>query len=116
MENQHYLLSQVARILRLKPHQSVYSLSTQQVPDPTLRVANKRIFLTEDVERLAGHFHVTPQWGFGESTALKRPFEVIRSNDGVHEVRDCEKEVFAQCGDRGKALLIAGLLESAFRN
>ena len=60
-DHQHFLLSDVARILMLKPHQIVYSLSTRQVPEPTLRVANKRIFLTEDVERLAQHFHVSPQ-------------------------------------------------------
>ena len=126
MDPQHFLLSEVARILMLKPHQIVYSLSTRQVPEPTLRVANKRIFLTEDVERLAQHFHVTPQWGVVESTdggteqgpptqhlIFKQPFKVILAGDGAQEVRDGYDEVFARCDDRGKALVIAGLLESA---
>lgn len=33
-----------------------------------MRVANKSIFVTEDVERLAEHCHVTPRWGVVGST------------------------------------------------
>jgi hypothetical protein len=126
MDTQHFLLSDVARILRLKPHQIVYTLTTRQVPEPTLRVANKRVFVTEDVERLARHFHVTPQWSGVDSTvcgsdqgtptrhlSLRRPFEVVLVSEGAHEVRDSGGEVFARCDDRGKAFVVAGLLESA---
>ena len=81
MDTQNFLLSQVLRILRLKPHQIVYSLSTREVRELKLRVANKRIFLTEDVGRLAGHFHVTPQWGFGE------PIEATLRSDSVKRWR-----------------------------
>ena len=111
-----------------KPHQIVYTLTTRQIPEPTLRVANKRVFLTEDVERLARHFHVTPQWSVLESTdcgsdqgtptthlTLKQPFEVTLASDGAHEVRDGGGEIFACCKDRGKAYVIAGLLDSASR-
>jgi hypothetical protein len=128
MDTQHYLLSDVARILKLKPHQIVYTLTTRQVPEPLLRVANKRVFSTEDVERLALHFGVTPRWDGLESTqagveidsmeerlVLKRPFEVVLAGDGVHEVRDGDGGVYAQCSDRGKAYVLAGLLETASR-
>jgi hypothetical protein len=129
MDTKHYLLSDVARILGRRPHQIVYTLTTRQVPEPTLRVANKRVFSAEDVERLARHFHVTPHWSVVEPTdcgieteapsprpTLVRPFEVVRAGDGDHEVRDGQGEIFGRCGDRGKALVLAGLLESACRS
>jgi hypothetical protein len=119
----------VARILGRKPHQIVYTLTTRQVPEPTRRVANERVFSVEDVERLARHFHVIPPWSVVEHTdggneteassprlTLKRCVEVVSAGDGVHEVRDGQGEVFARCRHRGKAFLIAGLLESACRS
>ena len=129
MDTKHYLLSDVARILGRKPHQIVYTLTTRQVPEPTLRVANKRVFSAEDVERLARHFHVTPHWSVVEHAdggskteasspplTLVRPFEVVPAGDGDYEVRDGQGEIFTRCADRGKALVLAGLLESACRS
>jgi DNA-binding transcriptional MerR regulator len=46
------LLSDVARLLRRRPHQIVYLLTSRQVPEPSLRLGNRRIFSAQDVERL----------------------------------------------------------------
>jgi hypothetical protein len=99
------------------------------VPEPTFRVANKRVFSAEDVERLARHFQVIPHWSVVEHTdcgikaeassprlTLVRPFDVVPGSDGDYDVRDGQGEIFTRCGDRGKAFLVAGLLESACRS
>ncbi len=56
---QHWSLKDVARLLKKKPYQVAYALSVGQVPEPELRIANKRVFQREDVQRLALHFGVT---------------------------------------------------------
>jgi len=120
----HFLLGQVAKVLDRKPHQIVHLLTTRAIPEPELRIANKRLFSSEDVARLARHFKVTPRWDFVddangserssvEGLLLKPPFEVIATGTTCHEVRDRDGEVFAWTSTRGRALTIAGLLESA---
>lgn len=54
----HMLLKDVARLLKVKPYRVTYALTTGLVPEPTLRITNKRIFQEEDVRRLADHFGV----------------------------------------------------------
>ncbi len=58
MNQKHYLLRDVARLLKVKPYQIAYALSVELVPEPDLRISNKRIFQQEDIERLAAHFKV----------------------------------------------------------
>ncbi len=58
MKKEHYLLKDVARVLKVKPYQIAYALSVGLVSEPTLRISNKRIFAAEDVARLAEHFKV----------------------------------------------------------
>jgi hypothetical protein len=54
MDNTNYfLLSDVARILRCQPYQIVYLLTTRQVPEPALRMGNRRVFTIADVHRIA---------------------------------------------------------------
>ena len=128
MDTQYLLLNDVARTLGLKAHQIAYALSTGQVAEPALRVANKRVFGEEDVQRLAAHFRVTPRWrstvpapevSLGEAgregLVLRPPFEVIPTGGTGCEVRDGDGAVFAWAVDRPRALIIAGLLESAVR-
>lgn len=55
----HYLLGDVAKILKVKPYQIAYALSVGLVPEPALRISNKRVFQQEDLERLAAHFNVS---------------------------------------------------------
>jgi len=124
---QHYLLGEVARILGRRPHQIAYLITTGQVPEPEQRLANKRLFTERDILRLARLLRVEPDWslierdaGVGEpepieSLALNPPFEVIRTGESGHEVRDGDGAVFAWAADRARALVIAGLLESAVR-
>ena len=60
MYKRHYLLKDVARLLKVKPYQIAYALSVGLVQEPKLRISNKRIFMPEDIERLAAHFKVEP--------------------------------------------------------
>jgi DNA-binding transcriptional MerR regulator len=54
----HFLLRDVARLLKVKSYQIAYALSVGLVAEPELRIANKRVFQPEDIERLAEHFGV----------------------------------------------------------
>ena len=53
MEDRHYILSDVARILGKKPHQVTYALTSRAVPEPEQRVASRRLFRADNVVRLA---------------------------------------------------------------
>jgi hypothetical protein len=125
--HQHYLLGEVSRVLGRKPHQIVHLLTTQKIPEPEQRIANKRLFTTEDVERLARHFKVAPNWAAVDPApadpdtnapkrlTLRPPFEAILVGETGHEIRDGDGVVFAWAPDRGRALVMAGLLEAAAR-
>jgi DNA-binding transcriptional MerR regulator len=54
----YFLLGDVARILRCQPYQIVYLLTTGKVPEPALRIGNKRIFTLADVHRIAERLKV----------------------------------------------------------
>jgi DNA-binding transcriptional MerR regulator len=47
------LLADVARTLGCQPHRIVYLLSSGQVPEPALRLGNRRIFTRADIDRIA---------------------------------------------------------------
>jgi hypothetical protein len=53
-----YLLSDVARLFKKRPHVIAYAISSGLVPEPKLRIGNKRIFVQEDIGRLAAHFDI----------------------------------------------------------
>ena len=76
---QHWSLKNVARLLKKKPYQVAYALSVGQVPEPELRIANKRVFQRKDVQRLAKHFGVPLRDEEGDTTAI----EATRSAGGV---------------------------------
>jgi hypothetical protein len=121
------LLNEVARVLGRKAHQVVHAIVSGRVPEPSTRIANKRLFTVDDVGRLARHFRVTPNWTALEPLAagaqaevpkrltLRPPFEVRQVGEAGHEIRDAGGEVFGWTGDRGHALVLAGLLEAAAR-
>lgn len=56
--NNHLLLNDVARLLGVKGYQIAYALTNGLVPEPALRISNKRVFEQKDIERLAEHFGV----------------------------------------------------------
>ena len=59
MTQQHLLLGDVARLLGVKPYRVTYALATGLVPEPRTRIANKRLFDSADVARLADYFGTT---------------------------------------------------------
>jgi hypothetical protein len=65
--NKLFLLSEVALVLRKKPWQVVYAITSGAVPEPKLRIGNKRIFVDQDIERLAAHFGIA----YGGHTSAK---------------------------------------------
>jgi len=56
--NTHLLLSDVARLLNIKQYRITYALETGLVAEPRLRIARNRVFLPDDVKRVADHFGV----------------------------------------------------------
>ncbi len=52
---QQLLLSEVARLLKKKPHQVVYAITSGAVEDVG-RFGGRRVFRPKDVQRLAQHF------------------------------------------------------------
>ena len=122
-----YVLSDVSRILGKKPHQVTYALTSRAVQEPEQRVANRRLFSADDVERLARHFKVMPKWSVLEvigknakdeashGLVLRPPFEAVDTGAAYCEVRDGDGILFAWAADRGRALVMAGLLDAAAR-
>lgn len=58
MHDKIFLLGDVARLLRRRPHQVSYVLSSGLVPDVAVRLGGRRLFRVEDVKRLARHFGI----------------------------------------------------------
>jgi DNA-binding transcriptional MerR regulator len=52
-KNDFSLLGDVARSLGCKPHRIVYLLTSGTVPEPAVRLGNRRLFTAEDIARLA---------------------------------------------------------------
>jgi len=48
----------VSKLLGIAKHKIEYAIANGLIPEPELRVANKRIFIVEDVQRVANHFGV----------------------------------------------------------
>lgn len=63
-----YALGDVARLLNVQGYKIAYAISTGALPDASCRLANKRVFTIEDVQRIARHFGVETttqccEWG-----------------------------------------------------
>jgi hypothetical protein len=130
MQHSYFTLGQVARLLGRKPYLVTYAITSGHVPEPPLRIGNKRVFNREDVERLARHFriampriesdgldgedHQDPAHRPQDLT-LAGPFTVEQAGASGHEVRDGNGAVFCWAADRPHALIVAGLLEHACR-
>ena len=123
---EHFLLGEVAKVLGRKPHQLVHALVSGHVSEPENRIANKRLFGTGDVTARQAFqsdaeldaIEPAPAGAVAEGPerlTLRPPFEVVQVGESGHEIRDGEGEVFAWAGDRGHALVVAGLLDAAAR-
>ncbi len=53
MNNDLFSMREVARILRVQPYQIAYLLNTNRVPEPQVRLGNRRGFAAADIQRLA---------------------------------------------------------------
>ena len=53
-----YLLSDVARIVRKRPHQITYAITSGLLPEPKVRMGGRRVFQEDDIERIAQYFGV----------------------------------------------------------
>ena len=51
-DTQWLLLGEVARLVQCRPHQLVYLITSGKVPEPALRLGNRRVFSREDVGRI----------------------------------------------------------------
>jgi DNA-binding transcriptional MerR regulator len=50
---QLYLISDVSRMLGVPPHRIAYLFATRKLPEPPLRLGNRRVFGLADVRRVA---------------------------------------------------------------
>jgi hypothetical protein len=125
-----FVLGDVAKLLGTKPYKITYAMTSGQVPEPEMRLGHQRVFTTEDVTRIARHLRVAmpeirpfgpeeaepaPGNEDASSLTLVSPFVVERAGTTGHEVRDGDGAIYCWTTDRAKALVIAGLLESACR-
>lgn len=53
MNNDLYLISEVADRLNVPPHRVAYLLITRKIEEPKLRMGNRRVFTNEDAKRVA---------------------------------------------------------------
>lgn len=53
MTQQLFLISDVSRKLNVPPHRIAYLFMTRKLPEPQLRLGNRRVFTLEDVRKVA---------------------------------------------------------------
>ena len=51
-----YLLNDVARLMKKRPHQITYAITSGLLPEPEMRIGGRRVFLDEDIQRIAKYF------------------------------------------------------------
>jgi len=51
-------LGDVSELIGVKRHRIEYAIANGSIPEPELRIANKRVFTTEDAQRIADYFGV----------------------------------------------------------
>ncbi len=68
MNNELYLISEVAERLDVPPHRVAYLLITRKIGEPKLRIGNRRMFTDADAKRVAD--------------ALGRTWEPIKKEGG----------------------------------
>ncbi len=54
-----HLLGDVSRKLGCEPYRIVYLLTTGKVPEPRLRLGNRRLFTTDDIARIAAKLGIS---------------------------------------------------------
>lgn len=68
MTEELFLISDVARRLNVPPHRVAYLYLTRKLPEPKLRLGNRRVFTTGEAKRAAKALNLS--WDAeGEETA-----------------------------------------------
>jgi DNA-binding transcriptional MerR regulator len=71
MQQQIFSTGQVARLLGLRPYQLEYAHATDQLAEPTFRFLGKRVYVADDVRRVALYFGVTLDESLKDADAKK---------------------------------------------
>ena len=66
MNEQLLSIREVASLLRVQPYQIAYLLTTGRVPEPKIRLGNRRAFGHEDIQRLAARMNVAVPENFSQ--------------------------------------------------
>lgn len=53
-----YLLGDVAKMMRKRPHQITYAITSGLLPEPEMRIGGRRVFQGADIKRIADYFGV----------------------------------------------------------
>jgi len=56
MNQQHFLLNEVARLVGVKAHKISYAIGNGYLPEPPERINNKRIFTPTDIAEIGEYF------------------------------------------------------------
>ena len=52
-------LGDVSRVIGIARHKIEYAIANGSIPEPRLRIANKRAFTTEELQNIADYFGVS---------------------------------------------------------
>ena len=58
MSKQLLGLGEMSRLIGVARHRIEYAIANGSIPEPELRIANKRVFASEDIQRIADYFGV----------------------------------------------------------
>ena len=61
MPQTQFILNEVAKIVGVKSHVIAYAISSQNPPEPKLRISGKRIFSAQEVEAIRKYFQNRPK-------------------------------------------------------
>ena len=123
MTRRHYLLKDVARVLKVKPYRIAYALSVGLVPEPQFRISNKRMFQRKTSQGLpsTSRSSCRPSRRAGRRTCSagrgSRWAVTVRPSPSAGSDHGCEiladGKVIAWTMDEPWAAVIVGLLDGA---
>ncbi len=72
MNQQHFILHEVAKAVGRKPYQIAYMISNGELDEPKLRIGNRRIFTHEEVVRIKEIINAKDQADLKKSAEAKK--------------------------------------------
>ena len=58
MQRSHYTLKDVAALFNVAPHKLTYLITSRQLPEPSLRIGNVRVWTNDELELVAKKLNV----------------------------------------------------------